>query len=298
MEKIKTNKRTKIVIALIIVSLFSMFVMTQATSSPEASAWTTNALDEKKTNVMEFTMATTAAATALAAIPSDVTTPVAQQIMEIGGYLFIVVCLIVMEKIIASLTGYITFGVLIPAACFLYIVYLYKDREKLKSLATKLIAFGMSIFLLIPSSIVVSNIIESTLDVTVEQAIEQTNEIEESSSLWDTLKDDVSENGVWETIKGSVSGLTDSVTEKLGNWISNCIDTVAVLLITNLVIPVGILLLFIWIIKALFGVNVNVMSMKNMVVSKNKKSAQAVTGKINSVTWKKVDESSNELIPK
>lgn len=299
MEKIRANKKLISIVVLVVVALISMFVLSTAASSPKLNQWTINELDEKKTNVMEFTTITAATATALAAAPSDFTTPVAQQIMEIGGYLFIVVCLIVMEKIIVSLTGYITFGVVIPAACFLTIVYLLKGKEQLKSLAIKLVAFGVSIFLLIPSSIFVGNVIENTLDITVEQAIEQTEIAKAEIDSWDSFKESVSDNGFWNTITGSVTGFTDKITEKLSNWLSRCIDTVAVLLISNLVIPVGILFLFIWLIKALFGINVNVKSVANMVVAQNKKFAKSSTGKIGSITWKKDDdENSNELIIK
>ena len=54
--------------------------------------------DYLKETVTNATATAAATSTALAAIPGDATTPIANQIMELCSYLLIVVCALVLEK--------------------------------------------------------------------------------------------------------------------------------------------------------------------------------------------------------
>lgn len=55
----------------------------------------------------------------LAVIPGDATTPIADQIMELSGYLLIVVCVLVLEKALLTVCGFLAFKIFVPAVCVL-----------------------------------------------------------------------------------------------------------------------------------------------------------------------------------
>ena len=55
------------------------------------------------------------------------------------------------KKYLLTITGYAAFDVLIPLSCLLYLVYLFWDRDWLRSLARKLLIFSLAIVLVIPS---------------------------------------------------------------------------------------------------------------------------------------------------
>ena len=144
----KLNSKTIItVIALIIVTVLSIFVIAPFASSAKTHANSIKTLDEKKITVMELTAATAGSATALAAIPGDFTTPVANQILQLSSYLLIVIGAIFLEKVLLTLTGLVAFKFLIPISCLLYAIYVFAGKDLFKNLAIKLAAFGIVITL-------------------------------------------------------------------------------------------------------------------------------------------------------
>ena len=114
---------------LLVVALVSALWLARVTSDPAFHASSIAALDEKKVTVMELTAATAAGSVAISAVPGDATTPIANQISELSGYLLIVVGAIMLEKLLLSLTCYAAFQLLIPIACVLGIVYLFAHVE-------------------------------------------------------------------------------------------------------------------------------------------------------------------------
>jgi len=276
-EKLK-DKRLITTVVLILVALISMFGISKITSSAEFHKNTIKSLDDKKITVIELTAATAGTATAIAALPSDSTTPIANQIMDLSSYLLIVVGVIFLEKILLTLTGNVAFAVLIPIACVLYCVYIYSKKEVLKNLAIKLAVFGLVIFMIVPISVKVSDFIELTYKDTIESTIEAAEnlgeEVEENEK--DNKQEEV-EQGIWGTITSTVtdaiSSIGDSVSkllEKGKNILSKFIDAIAILLITTCVIPIAVLFFIIWIIKIIFGINIPVKDVRKVKIKSEK----------------------------
>ena len=163
---------------LLVVGLVSFFWLAKTTADPAFHAASIAALDEKKVTAMELTAATAAGSVAISAVPGDATTPIANQISELSGYLLIVVGAIMLEKLLLSLTCYAAFQFLIPIACVLGIVYLFAHIEWCRVLARKLALFGIVICLIVPASIQVTRIVDETFQIQqtvddAEQAVEQ-----------------------------------------------------------------------------------------------------------------------------
>lgn len=72
-------KKIAAVLAILAVMILSMSVFSKVASDPSNHEKTIEVLDEKKSDVLKLTAATAAASTALAAIPGDATTPVANK---------------------------------------------------------------------------------------------------------------------------------------------------------------------------------------------------------------------------
>ena len=272
MEKID-SKKIIITVILLIVTILSIFVISKVTSSAKFHEKTIKSLDDKKITVMELTAATAGTATALAAIPSDLTTPLADQILELSSYLLIIIGVIFLEKILLTITGYVTFTYLIPISCVLFGIYLYVQKDILKKLSIKLAIFGVILFMIVPISVKVSDLIEETYEVSINQTLEASKEIEAEEKSTD--KDDKeNEESIWNSITSKVSDTISSignnvskVLEKGKALLSNFIDAIAVLLITTCVIPIAVLIFLIWIIKIIFNIDVPV---NNIKIKKNK----------------------------
>lgn len=274
-ENKKDLKKVFEVIILLLIALISIFILSKVASSPEFHAKTIKSLDEKKVTVMELTAATAGSATAIALIPSDATTPLANQILGLSSYLLIVIGAIFLEKMLLTLTGYITFTFLIPIACLLYGIYLYAKKEILRNLAIKLGVFGIVIFMVVPISVQASNLIEATYEKSINQTIEaaKNTEIETKENTSEESK----ESGGWSGFTSKAKDVISNIGNNVSEWIhkgekvlSNFIDAIAILLITSCVIPIVVLIFFMWIIKIIFGINIPERNIKNKI----KKSAK------------------------
>lgn len=236
---------------LLAVALVSALWVVRITSDPAFHASAIAALDEKKVTVMELTAATAAGSVAISAIPGDATTPIANQISDLSGYLLIVVGAIMLEKLLLSLTCYAAFRFLIPIACVLGIVYLFARVEWCRVLARKLALFGVVICLIVPASIQVIRIVDETFQIQqtiddAEQAVEQPADTAEEEGNWFSQ--------IGEAITGTVSDAVDQAEAALSRFI----DAVAALLITTCVIPIAVLLFFVWVTKLIFGIELKV----------------------------------------
>ena len=245
-------QQTAVCIVMVLAALASLGV-SDFLSSPEFHAGSLASLDEKKVTVMELTAASAAASVAISAVPGDATTPIANQVSELSSYLLLVTGVILLEKILLTLTGYLAFKLLIPLACALVIVSLVCSRAFLRQLALKLAVFGLALWLLIPASLQVSSLVEDSFDVqqTVEQAAQAADNMEES--------EEADEDGGWlSQIGDAVSGAVSGVVEDAENALSRFVDAIAMLVIVNCVIPLLVLWLFLWLAKVILGIRVEI----------------------------------------
>ncbi|MDD2980328.1 MAG: hypothetical protein PHN80_10175 [Hespellia sp.] len=250
------NKRkiVKVVIALII-ALISIFGVTRFATSTNFHAKSIEALDDKRGTVMELAAASTAASAAITLIPGDTATPIAEKLADLSSYFLIVLCAIFLEKYLLTITGYAAFMILIPAACLLYAANVFLENEMCKYLVRKIAVFGLAIFLVVPASIKVSNLIEKTYDSSVEATIQNakdtTEEIGEST-------EEEEDGSIVSQIISKVKGGVTEVTQKLENVLSNFVEAIAVMIVTSCIIPILVLLFFIWLIKVILGVNISI----------------------------------------
>lgn len=252
MLKLNVRKIAAIFV-LIVILLLSMTVISKIASNPENHMKTIESLEEKKADVLKLTATSAAASTALAAIPGDATTPVANKLADLTSYFLIILMVIFLEKYLVTLTGYVAFFILIPAACVLLASGICLNKSFLKILAVKIAVFGFVIYSIIPISMNVCAIIEDTyessIEITVKEAEDITDEINESMD---------SEGNIIEKalskIKDGVSGILEKG-EKLLNYF---VETIAVMMVTSCLIPIVVLLFVLWLVRILFGIQINV----------------------------------------
>src|SRR5674476_718289 len=157
----KFSKRTMMLIILLAIALLSIFVVSRIVTAPSFNAATIKSLDDKKVIVMGLTAAAAATSTALSLIPGDTAMPLANQIAELSSYLIVVLCAILLEKMLMAVVGYVSFTFIFPIACFLGALYLYIKKVVLRNLAIKLTILGIILFMAIPASIHVSDLVYS-----------------------------------------------------------------------------------------------------------------------------------------
>ena len=275
----ENEKQKKILFALIpiVIALLSFFVIARFTSSTEFNAKTIQSLDDKKTTVMELAAASTAASAAITLIPGDVGTPIANKLADLSSYFLIVLCAIYLEKYLVTITGYAAFKILVPIACVFFSGYLLWRKEILRVVAQKFLLFGLAVYLVIPASVKVADMIETTyassIESTIETAKQTTDEIEsetgESGQVDDKSSNEKSQSDSdsdsKENAGGFFSGLFNKVqdgvstaTANVENVLNNFIEALAILLVTSCLIPILVLIFFVWLVKMLLGLNIDI----------------------------------------
>lgn len=275
----ENEKQKKILFALIpiVIALLSFFVIARFTSSTEFNAKTIQSLDDKKTTVMELAAASTAASAAITLIPGDVGTPSANKLADLSSYFLIVLCAIYLEKYLVTITGYAAFKILVPIACVFFSGYLLWRKEILRVVAQKFLLFGLAVYLVIPASVKVADMIETTyassIESTIETAKQTTDEIEsetgESGQVDDKSSNEKSQSDSdsdsKENAGGFFSGLFNKVQEGVStatanveNVLNNFIEALAILLVTSCLIPILVLIFFVWLVKMLLGLNIDI----------------------------------------
>lgn len=254
------KNRKVIALILAIIALVSMFGISGIASSPELHADTIQALEEKRDTVMGLVAASTAASVAITLLPGDIATPVGENLADLSFYFLLVLSALYLEKYLVTITGYIAFSYIVPAACGCLILYLFWQKKQLVQISAKLAIFAVALCLIIPVSVGVSNIIDNTYASSIEQTISSAQQAAEEIPK-QTEETEEKEEGFWSSIVSQVTeGVSEAVssaTKKFETMLNNFIEALAVMIVTSCLIPLFILFLFVWLGKTILGFNVS-----------------------------------------
>ena len=258
----KNRIKILLVVVPLIIAFLSVFVVSGIASSTEFHADSIAALDAKQTTVLELTAASTAASAALTLLPGDTATPIAEKLADLSSGFLVVLCAIYLEKYLLTITGFVSFNFLIPISCLLYAANVFLNRDSIRTIAKKLLIFGIAIVLVIPVSVKVSTLIENTYQASIEATIDsakQTTEDVEESTEGTAGQDDVGFlEGLISKITQGISNVATGISEKVGDMINNFIEALAVMLVTSCVIPILVMLFFVWLVKVTFSISLPV----------------------------------------
>ena len=273
------------VAVLALLALLCIFPLTAHFSSPETYAGTIESLDAKKTTVMELVATSTAASGAITLLPGDAGTPIAEKLVDLSSDFLVVLAAIYLEKYLLTTLGFAAFRILIPIGCVLGIAALLVSNERwsaaCRQLACKLALFGIATALLVPASVFVSNMIESTyqesIDQTIAAAQQSTEDLEaaaqESPDSDEALPNDETEGqaspqGLGGVVSGLinqgenlVSSLSVDAQQALSNLqdaLNHYVEVLAMMIVTSCIIPILVLLFFLWLTKTILGVNIEI----------------------------------------
>lgn len=251
-----TTKKAALAALLVLAALLSIFAVGKRASDPAYHQASIDALAEKQETVLELTAASTAASAAITLLPGDTATPIAEKLADLSGYFLIVLCAIFLEKYLLTITSYVSFTILIPAACALGIAALFSEklRAALGKLAWHLLLFALAIAFAIPAGVKVSSMIEDTYRASIEETIanaEQTTEDIQSATSGET------DEGEKSGLSGLFSKVTEGITAAVGQLktvLNRFIEALAVMLVTSCLIPILVLLFFAWLVKLMLGI--------------------------------------------
>lgn len=254
-------------------ALLSFCVIAKYTSSPtmKINAHAIQSLDDKKTTALELTAAATAASAAITLIPGDAGTPIAgdagtpiaDKLADLSSYFLIVVCAIYLEKYLVTITGLAAFKLLIPIGCILLSLCFGFKKDLGRTIACKLVLFGLAVYLVVPVSVRVADLIDATYGASMENTIasakQATDEIKgeaDTQSQESSGSDTGGKSSFWSGLVDKVEDTVTGAKVNLENTLNRFIEAIAVMLVTSCVIPILVLLFFVWLVKLVLGVNI------------------------------------------
>ncbi len=238
--------KVAIVIALAVLAFLSVTKGRDWATSPQTHTESLTYLDEKQSDVMALSATSLSASTALTLIPGDAATPIANELAELSVYFIITICAILLEKGLITVTGYLAFTFLIPAALIIAAGFVIWGKKPLAYLSVKVLAVALAIFILVPVSVQLSQTIENTYTKSVDRTIEDVNRtIEEIES-----GSEAERFSIGNILSGVTNGVSKTV-ENIENLLNDFIEQIAIMLVTSCLIPIFVLMLFGWGIKML-----------------------------------------------
>lgn len=254
--KSEVSKKLAAAALLLALALVSFFPVAQKMSQPQTFSHAIESLDKKQETVLELTAASTAASAAITLLPGDAATPIADKLADLSGYFLIVLCAIFLEKYLLTITAGAAFRVLLPLACLLLAASLFFCRDTLRMIAKKLALFGLALVLIIPTSVWVSDTIEDTyrasIGATIESAKQTTDAIGEAT---DDNADSDTKTGLFSKVTEGISSAATAAVDKLKHVLNDFLEALAVMLVTSCLIPVLVLVFFVWLVKLFLGVD-------------------------------------------
>ena len=247
-------KKVLVSLALVLLALVSFLLIADKMSAPDTYAGTVSSIDEKVDTVLKLTATSTLASAGISAIPGDTATPIAEKLADFTEYFLLVLCVLYAEKYLLAIIGAGAFKILIPCACVIFIIGLFWNPKVMKRLAAKLAVFALVICVTIPMSIRVSDMIYGTYKLSIDGTISTAEQLTEETAELAAAQDD---EGLIKSILDRLSESASSLSDKAARTLNNFVESLAVLIVTSCIIPVLVLVFFLWLIKMLTGVKIS-----------------------------------------
>ena len=238
-------KKIALVAVVLLAAVISFTIIAPWAADPVNHASTIEKTENKISAVMTLSGGAAGASATLSVLPGDLCTPLATELAELAKYFLIILSALYLEKFLITISGYITFSVLIPLALIIVAAVIISGNKRFLSLAGKLAIIGVIIYLIVPASTMLSDKIYQTQEDTVAQTIEEYNNLDISGD---------SDSG----IIGEITTITTNTIDKVTNFISDLTESLAVMIVTACIVPVLVFVLLVWIMKIMFYAGGNV----------------------------------------
>lgn len=289
MERLRTKEgwilKLCMIVLCIAIAIVSNVVLAKNFSSPdyETNKETITYLDDKKTTALELCAGATALSAAITMAPGDTGTPIAEKLTDLSGYFLIVVSAIYLEKYLLTILGALTFKWLIPVAMCLIGLFFVINKEFFWKLGVKILIFGLALYAVIPVSVHVSQLIYNTYQESIDTTLAETeNLVSQTEDAADAQENETQDSedegffsGLIDKAKDTIDQAKDTIsgaTEQFKYMLNKFVDGLAVLIVTTCLIPILVMIFFVWIVKLILSTAITQPgSVVTKIVQKNQK---------------------------
>lgn len=246
-------QKAAIAAGLVFLAVVSIALLGARFTSQETYTETIASLDSKVETVLKLTATSTVASAGISAMPGDTATPIADKLADFTEYFLLILCVLYAEKYLLTIIGGAAFYILIPLVCGLCIIAMFWNPKLLHRLAFKLTLFALALFVAIPLSVRVSDMVYETYQASIERTISEAEDFTDKANAIT----EANTNNILEAVMSRLSETAVSLSNKAAKVTNNFVETLAVMIVTSCIIPILVLLFFIWLIKVLTGLEIN-----------------------------------------
>ncbi len=243
----------------ILIAVFSIFVAYRTVDKSAYSENVVSSVDESRDTVLKLAASATAASVAITVLPGDVATPVAEELAELSKGFLLVLCALYLEKFIAAVSGSLVFLWLIPGACAIYLFAVLARKKELEKVSFKIGILAAALMLVVPASVKISGMIEKTynesINTTIESAQNSAELIQEGVGARDDEDAGKGLAKIFKNLQNSgdrIANGTSQLIDYFEKLLTRFVESVAIMIVMSCVIPILVILFFIWLIKTLF----------------------------------------------
>ena len=236
-------KKMAEVAVVLLLAVISITIIAPWAAAPEHHTHSIEQTDERIVTVMTLSGGAAGTSATLSLLPGDICTPLAEQLAELAKYFMVILSALYLEKFMISLSGYIAFSVLIPIACLIVCGGIIFERKNWYSIACKIALLGLVLFIIVPASVKLSDMVYQTQAESVNSAVEEYNELDIEGDR---------EGGFFDEL----TTLTNDTIDKVSSFLSSLLEALAVMIVTSCIIPILVFVFLVWLCKTIFTSNV------------------------------------------
>ena len=241
--------------SLCLIAALSFFVVTARMPETDFIKDAVTSVEDSSDTVMTFSAATLSTALAISALPDDFATPLAQSLSDMNIYFIVILVILFLEKILVRYGIQMAFGILIPLSCLAGILSVITKKTFFKGFAARLCALGLAVALVVPCSTHLTDVVAADLtayvDTTIQEADDGANKLNEAMEGGDETK----------TVFEKLSDLFQTAIHDMSdlmlhfqNTIRKCMNSIAILILTNCLMPLLTFFILKWIFKETFQI--------------------------------------------
>lgn len=243
------------ILILVLIGVFSFFVITSWLPDRGFIQDSIESVKESSNTVMKFSAATLSTSLAISALPDDFATPLADSLADMNIYFIAILVMLHFEQLLIRYGVKLAFAIAIPVACGIGILSILLKKELLKGIAARVAVLGLAVALVVPCSTHITNYIAADLKAYVENTIADTED--GGDKLNEAMEGGTEEQTMFEKLSDlfqtAINDMSNLMTH-FQNTIRKCMNSIAILILTNCLMPIVNFFILKWILKETFHI--------------------------------------------
>lgn len=251
------------ILILVLIGVFSFFVVTSWLPDRGFIKDSLESVEESSNTVMKFSAATLSTSLAISALPDDFATPLADSLADMNIYFIAILVMLHFEQLLIRYGVKLAFAIAIPAACGIGILSILLKKDLLKGIAARVAVLGLAVALVVPCSTHITNYVAADLTAYVENTLSDTED--GADKLNEAMEGGAEEQTIFEKLSDLFQTAINDMSNLMAhfqNTIRKCMNSIAILILTNCLMPLVNFFILKWILKETFHIAIPMPQMR------------------------------------